>query len=325
MPEIPFVQAVRDALAEEMRRDNKVFIMGEDVGRGDGALGATRGLLREFGEERVRDTPISEAAIVGGGVGAAMTGTRPVVEVMFGDFLSVCFDEVYNKAAKWRYGHGGQFRIPIVIRSAIGNRFGTSMEHSQCPEALFMHTPGIKIVLPSTPYDAKGLLKAAIRDDNPVLFFEHKQLYPVRGEVPEEEYTLPLGVADVKRKGTDVTIVAWSLMVQKTLEASAVLAGEGIEAEVIDLRTIVPLDKEAILKSVASTHRLVIVEEANKTGGVGGEIAAIVVEEGFDYLDAPIIRVASLDVPIPYSRVLEAHVLPSVDRIVEEVRTICNY
>jgi pyruvate dehydrogenase E1 component beta subunit len=199
------------------------------------------------------------------------------------------------------------------------------MEHSQCPEAVFMHSPGIKIVAPSTPYDAKGLLKSAIRDDNPVLFFEHKQLYRIKGEVPEEEYTLPIGVADVKRKGTDVTIVAWSLMVHKALEAADVLAGEGINAEVVDLRTIAPLDKEAVLNSVASTHRLVIVEEPNKTGGVGGEIAAIVAEEGFELLDAPIMRVASLDVPIPYSRVLEEYVLPSVERIIDAVKTICTY
>jgi pyruvate/2-oxoglutarate/acetoin dehydrogenase E1 component len=325
MPEITFVQALRDALYEEMRGDDKIFIMGEDVGLGEGAFGVTRGLMREFGSERVKDAPISEAAIVGAGVGAAMTGTRPVVEIMFGDFLSVAFDEVYNKAAKWRYGHGGQFRIPMVIRSAFGHRAGNSMEHSQCPEAVFMHSPGIKIVAPSTPYDAKGLLKSAIRDDNPVLFFEHKQLYRIKGEVPEEEYTLPIGVADVKRKGTDVTIVAWSLMVHKALEAADVLAGEGINAEVVDLRTIAPLDKEAVLNSVASTHRLVIVEEPNKTGGVGGEIAAIVAEEGFELLDAPIMRVASLDVPIPYSRVLEEYVLPSVERIIDAVKTICTY
>jgi len=317
---ITYAQALNEAIREEMMRDSRVFIYGEDIALLGGVMGVTRGLLDEFGEERVRDCPLSETAIAGSAVGAAITGTRPIAEIMYADFLAVCFDEVYNKAAKWRYGHGGQFTVPLVIRTAMGAAYGTSCEHSQCPEALFMHTPGLKIVLPSNAYDAKGLLKTAIRDDNPVLFFEHKLLYRKKDEVPDEEYLIPFGKAKIKKDGKDITILATSLMVDRAMEASIELAKEDINLEVIDLRTIVPLDKETILNSVNKTGHLAIIEEANKTGGVGGEIAAIVQEEAFNLLRKPIKRISSLDVPIPYNLTLESFVIPSTVRIIKEIR-----
>lgn len=322
MRRITYAQAVNEALKEEMSRDERVIVLGEDIGLLGGVMGATRGLLDMFGHMRVRDCPISEAAIAGAGVGAAMTGTRPVVEIMYGDFLAVCFDEIYNKAAKWRYLHGGAFDIPLVIRTAMGYAYGSSGEHSQCPEALFMHTPGLKIVIPSTPYDAKGLLKSAIREDNPVLFFEHKQLYKKKGEVPEEEYLIPLGEAKVTKEGKDITVVATSLMVDRTLEAAKELQGEDIDIEVIDLRTLVPLDLDTLLKSVTKTKKLVIVEEANRRGSAGGEITAQVQEELFGILEAPIKRIASLDVPIPYNSGLESAVIPNTARIVKEIKEL---
>lgn len=320
MRKITYVQALNEAICEEMRRDSRVFIYGEDVGLLGGVMGVTKGLLEEFGEERVRGCPLSETAIAGAAVGAAMTGTRPIAEIMYADFLAVCFDEVYNKAAKWRYAHGGQFTVPLVIRTAMGAAHGTSCEHSQCPEALFMHTPGLKIALPSNAYDAKGLLKTAIRDDNPVLFFEHKLLYRKKEEVPEEEYLIPFGSAKIKKKGKDITVLATSLMVERAIEASLELAKEDIDLEVIDLRTIVPLDKKSILDSVNKTGHLVIIEEANKTGSAGGEIVAIIQEEAFGILKKPIKRISSLDVPIPYNLQLESFVIPNTDRIVNEIR-----
>lgn len=320
MRKISYVQALNEAIREEMRRDSSVFIYGEDVGLLGGVMGVTRGLLEEFGEERVRGCPLSETAIAGSAVGAAITGTRPIAEIMYADFLAVCFDEVFNKAAKWRYAHGGQFTVPLVIRTAMGAAYGTSCEHSQCPEALFMHTPGLKIALPSNAYDAKGLLKTAIRDDNPVLFFEHKLLYRKKDEVPEEEYLIPFGKAKIKRNGKDITVLATSLMVERTMEASQELSKDGIDLEVIDLRTIVPLDKETILNSVNKTGHLVIVEEANQTGSVGGEIAAIFQEEAFNLLKKPVKRISSLDVPIPYNLKLESYVIPSIGRIREEIK-----
>lgn len=319
MRKITYAQALNEAIREEMKRDSRVFIYGEDIALLGGVMGVTRGLLDEFGEERVRDCPLAETAIAGSAVGAAITGTRPIAEIMYADFLSVCFDEVYNKAAKWRYGHGGQFTVPLVIRTVMGAAYGTGCEHSQCPEALFMHTPGLKIVIPSNAYDAKGLLKTAIRDDNPVLFFEHKLLYRKKEEVPEEEYLIPFGEAQIKRTGKDVTVLATSLMVERAMEASKELEQAGISSEVIDLRTIVPLDKDTILNSVNKTGHLVIIEEANKTGSVGGEITAIVQEEAFDALRKPIKRISSLDVPIPYNLALESYVIPNTTRIVKEI------
>lgn len=320
MRKITYAQALNEAIREEMLRDSRVFIYGEDVGLLGGVMGVTKGLLEEFGEEKVRGCPLSETAIAGSAVGAAMTGTRPIAEIGYADFLAVCFDEVYNKAAKWRYAHGGQFTIPLVIRTAMGAAYGTSCEHSQCPEALFMHTPGLKIVLPSNAYDAKGLLKTAIRDDNPVLFFEHKLLYRKKEKVPEKEYLIPFGNANIKKEGKDITVLATSLMVERAMEASKELEKENIDLEIIDLRTIVPLDIDTILKSVSKTGILVIIEEANKTGSVGGEITAIVQEEAFSLLKKPIKRISSLDVPIPYNLKLESFVIPNVARIIEELK-----
>ncbi|MDD4363855.1 MAG: alpha-ketoacid dehydrogenase subunit beta [Atribacterota bacterium] len=322
MRKIKFAQALNEALHEEMQRDEKIFIYGQDVAVVGGLWKVTTGLLDRFGPDRVKDTPLSEAAIVGTAVGAAITGTRPIVEIMFADFLSVCFDEVYNKAAKWRYAHGGMFKVPLVIRSSMGATFGGSAEHAQCNEALFMHTPGIKIALPSNPYDAKGLLKTAIRDDNPVLFYEHRALYNIKGEVPEEEYTIPFGKAAIKKQGNDITVVATARMVSRTLSVVEELGKEGIDIEVIDPRTIVPLDIDTINNSVKKTGHLVIVEEENKTGGVGAEITAQVQENVFDYLKKPIFRISSLDVPIPFNDSLKNMVIPSVSRITEGIRSI---
>ncbi|NLL61830.1 MAG: alpha-ketoacid dehydrogenase subunit beta [Candidatus Atribacteria bacterium] len=322
MRKITFAQALNEALHEEMMRDEKVFIYGQDVAVVGGLWKVTTGLLDKFGPDRVKDTPLSEAAMAGMAVGAAITGTRPIVEIMFADFLAVCFDEVYNKAAKWRYVHGGMFEVPLVIRSSMGATFGGSAEHAQCNEALFMHTPGIKIVLPSTPYDAKGLLKTAIRDNNPVLFFEHRALYNTKGEVPEEEYTIPFGKAEIKKQGEDITVVATSRMVSRSLSAAEDLKKEGINIEVIDPKTIVPLDIEAINQSVKKTGHLVIVEEGNRTGGVGAEITALVQENVFDFLKKPILRISSLDVPIPFNDNLKNMVIPSTTKIVEEIKTL---
>lgn len=319
MRKITYSQALNEAIFEEMKRDEKILVYGEDVAVYGGLWQVTKGLLDTFGEERVKDTPLSESAIVGTAVGAAITGTRPIVEIMYADFLSVCFDEVFNKAAKWRYAHGGMFTIPLVIRASMGAIFGGSAEHAQCNEALFMHTPGIKIAVPSDPYDAKGLLKTAIRDDNPVLFFEHRGLYKIRGEVPEEEYLIPFGKAAKRKEGRDITIIASSRMVNRSLEASIELEKEDIKSEIIDLRTIVPLDLETILDSVKKTGKVVIVEEENKIGGVGAEIAAQIQEEVFDYLKKPIKRISSLHVPIPFNDRLKNYVIPSKDRIVNEI------
>lgn len=319
MRKITYSQALNEAIFEEMNKDSRIIVYGEDVAVYGGLWQVTKGLLDAFGEERIKDTPLSETAIVGTAVGAAITGSRPIVEIMYADFLSVCFDEVYNKAAKWRYAHGGMFTVPLVIRASMGAIFGGSAEHAQCNEALFMHTPGIKIAVPSNPYDAKGLLKTAIRDDNPVLFFEHRGLYKIRGEVPEEEYLIPFGKAAIKKKGKDVTIIATSRMVNRSIEASAELEKENIETEIIDLRTIVPLDLKTILDSVKKTGHAVIVEEESKIGGVGAEITAQIQEKAFDYLKKPIKRISSLHVPIPFNDRLKNYVIPSKDRIVNEL------
>jgi len=320
--ELSMVEALREALAEEMRRDSSVIVMGEDVGVLGGIYRVTQGLLEEFGPERVRDTPISEEAFMGAAIGAAVTGLRPVVEIMYADFLANCMNQIVNFAAKMRYCSGGQLRVPVVVRTMVGHGRGHGGDHSQVPMTWFMNIPGLRLVAPSTPYDAKGLLKTAIRDDSPVLFFEPHLLYRVRGPVPEEEYTIPFGRADIKRRGEDVTIVAVSAMVPRAVEAHERLREEGITAEVIDPRTLNPLDIETIVESVKRTNRLITVEYSPKTGGVGAEIAALVVERAFDYLDAPIIRVAAPDVPVPVSPPLGRMTVPTVEEIVEAVEAL---
>jgi len=323
MRQITYRDALREALREEMLRDKTVFVLGEDVGRyWHGAFKVTKGLAEEFGDERVRDTPISESAIIGVAAGAAITGMRPIAEIMFGDLSALAMDQIANQAAKMRYMFGGQAKVPVVIRTPFGAGVNIATHHSQSLEAWFMHVPGLKIAMPSTPYDAKGLLKTAIRDDDPVMFFEHKLLYPVEGAVPEEEYTIPFGVADVKREGKDVTIVATLYMVHKALSAAELLGKEGIDVEVVDPRTLVPLDKQAIIDSVKKTGRIAIVTEDCKTAGVSAEIAALVAEEALDYLDAPIKRVAEPDTPIPFSPPLENFILPNEKSIVKAVKEI---
>ena len=321
MTEMTYAEAIRDGMRVEMQRDPNVFLWGEDVGCFGGCFGVTGKLYEEF-SGRVIDTPISETAIVGAAVGAAAAGLRPIAEIMFIDFTGVCMDELFNQAAKMRYMFGGKAKIPMVLRTPCGAGMSAAAQHSQSMEAWFTHIPGIKTVMPSTPADAKGLLAAAVRDDNPVVYIEHKQLMGVRGEVPAGEYVIPLGKADIKREGADVTIIAWSWMVHKALAAAEALAAEGIQAEVLDPRTLVPLDKAAILQSVSKTSKLVIVHEAVRTGGFGGEIAAIVAEEGLDYLDAPIKRVTMPDVCIPFSPVLEQAVLPSEEKIIQAVKSL---
>jgi pyruvate dehydrogenase E1 component beta subunit len=324
MREITFAQAITEALDEEMSRDPRVFLLGEDVGVYGGILGQTTGLYGKYGPDRVRDTPISETAIIGAAVGAAATGMRPVPEIMFCDFLGVPMDEILNQVTKMRYMFGGKAKLPLVIRTLIGAGISAAAQHSQCLEAIFMHIPGIKIVVPSTPYDAKGLLKSAIRDDSPAMFFEHKLLIlmPLKGEVPEEEYTIPLGKADIKREGEHVTVVATALMVHRALAAAAKLQEKGISIEVIDPRTLVPLDKQTIIDSVKKTGRLIVFTEECKTGSSAAEIAAIVAEEAFDYLDAPIKRVNAPDTPIPFSPVLEKFYMPDEEDLIKAVNEI---
>jgi pyruvate dehydrogenase E1 component beta subunit len=323
MREITYRDALREALREEMRRDPSVFLLGEDIGRfWGGAFKVTDGLAEEFGDDRVRDTPISESAIIGAAVGAAITGMRPVAEIMFGDLTALAMDQISNQAAKIRYMFGGQAKCPLVIRTPFGAGVNIASHHSQSLEAWFMHVPGLFVAMPSTPYDAKGLLKTAIRGDNPVLFCEHKLLYPVKGEVPEAEYAIPFGVADVKREGSDVTIVATSYMVHKALGAAEMLEKEGISSEVVDPRTLTPLDGQAIVRSVKKTGRIVVVSEDCKTAGVSAEIAAFVAEEALDYLDAPIKRQAEPDTPIPFSPTLEQYVIPNEKTIVKAVKDV---
>jgi pyruvate dehydrogenase E1 component beta subunit len=323
MRKITYRDALREALQEEMRRDPTVFLLGEDIGRyWGGAFKVTNGLAEEFGDERVRDTPISESAIIGTAVGAAITGMRPVAEIMFGDLTALAMDQIANQAAKIRYMFGGQAKCPMVIRTPFGAGVNIASHHSQSLEAWFMHVPGLLVAVPSTPADAKGLLKSAIRGDNPVFFCEHKLLYPIEGEVHEEEYTVPFGVADVKREGTDATILATSYMVHKALNAAKELEKEGLNVEVLDPRTLTPLDKQAIIRSVKKTGRIIIVTEDCKTAGVSAEIAAVVAEEALDYLDAPIRRLAEPDTPIPFSPSLEQFVIPSEKAIVKAVKEV---
>lgn len=318
---ITYSQAVTEALAEELERDPTVFFMGEDIGFG-GVFGLSRGLQSRFGKHRVFDTPISETLIVGAGVGAAITGTRPVVELQFADFVAIAMDEIYNKAAKWRYMHGGQFEVPLVILAPEGAIGGAGAEHSQCPEALFWSAPGLYVLTPSTPADMKGLLKSAIRDPNPVLIMPHKALLNTTGEVPDGDHVVPLGKARVVRQGSDVTVVAWSVMVGKALEAAKRLAASGIDVEIIDPRGVRPFDFDTVLESVRKTGRLVLAHEAPVVGGPGGEVAAVVAERAMMHLEAPIRRVGAADVPIPQSSALERSVIPQVDDIVAAVRAI---
>jgi len=320
---ITYRESLREALREEMRRDSNVFLLGEDIGRyWGGAFKVTDGLAQEFGDERVRDTPISESAIVGTAVGAAITGMRPVAEIMFGDLTALAMDQIANQAAKIRYMFGGQASCPLVVRTPFGAGVNIASHHSQSLEAWFMHVPGLCVAVPSTPYDAKGLLKTAIRGSNPVFFCEHKLLYPIEGEVPEQEYLLPFGKADVKRKGADVTLVATSYMVHKALNAAAMLEKEGIDAEVVDPRTLTPLDKATITSSVKKTGRIVIITEDCRTGGVSAEIAALVAENTLDYLDAPIKRVTAPDTPIPFSPPLEQFIIPNERSIIKAVKEV---
>jgi len=320
---ITYREALREALREEMQRDSTVFLLGEDIGRyWGGAFKVTEGLAEEFGDERVRDTPISESAIIGTAVGAAITGMRPVAEIMFGDLTALAMDQIANQAAKIRYMFGGQANCPLVIRTPFGAGVNIAAHHSQSLEAWFMHIPGLYVAVPSTPYDAKGLLKTAIRGNNPVFFCEHKLLYPIEGDVPEEEYNIPFGAADIKREGADVTILATLYMVHKTLNAAKQLEKEGIDAEVVDPRTLAPLDKQAVIRSVKKTGRLVIVSEDCKTAGVSAEIAAIIAEEATDYLDAPIKRVAEPDTPIPFSPPFEQYVIPDEKAIMKAVKKV---
>jgi pyruvate dehydrogenase E1 component beta subunit len=319
MPELRYFEAVTQALAEEMARDERVFILGEDVGLVGGTFRCTEGLMAEFGARRVRDTPIAEAAIVGLGIGAAMSGMRPVAELMTMNFAIVAMDQIINHASKMRYMFGGQVEIPLVIRAPAGGGTQKAAQHSHCIESWFVNSPGIRVVVPATPHDVKGLLKTAIRSDDPVLFIEHEALYNSRGEVPEEEYLLPFGVADVKRPGRDVTVIAWSRMVPEALKAAESLAEEGIEVEVIDPRTLDPLDQDTLLSSVARTRRAVIVEEGWRNVGVGAELAARIQEHLFYELEAPVQRVAAADVPTPYARNLERLAIPDATRIAEAV------
>jgi len=323
MPECTYAQALNDALREEMLRDDRVVVLGEDVcvwGDGGGVFAVTRGLHEEFGPIRVRDTPISEEGIVGVSVGAALTGLRPVVELMYFDFVTLAMEPLVNQAAKLRYMFGGQASVPLVLRSNVGASGGKAAQHSQSFESWFLHVPGLKVVVPSTPCDAKGLLKTAIRDDNPVIFLEHKMLYPMRGEVPDEEYVIPLGQAVVRRPGRHATVVATHTMLIKTLAVADRLAREGIELEVIDPRTLVPLDVETIVESVRKTTRLLVCHEAVERGGWAAEVAMSVMPHVFDYLDAPIARVGAANVPIPFSEPLERAVLPDETDIERAVR-----
>jgi pyruvate dehydrogenase E1 component beta subunit len=321
MREIKYREAISEALREEMTRDETVFVMGEDVGQFGGVFQATATLYETFGPSRVLDTPISEAAIVGAALGSALAGLRPVAEIMFIDFTSIAMDQIANQCAKVHFMTGGQAIVPLVIRTQGGAGVGNAAQHGQSLEAWHTHIPGLKVVMPSTPYDAKGLLKASIREDNPVVFIEHKLLYLNEGPVPEEDdFIIPIGKADIKRQGEDVTIISWSKMVVDALEAARSLDEEGIQAEVVDLRTLNPLDLETILTSVKKTGRVVIVHEACKTSGFGGEVAALIMENAFDYLDAPVERVTGLDSPIPYAESLYRAVIPNPDWIVEGVK-----
>ena len=323
--ELTFSQAIREALDEELARDPNIFVLGEDVGAWGGVFRTTEGLFEKYGPDRVIDTPLSEEGFVGMAVGAAMTGLHPVAEIMFGDFITLAMDQIVNQAAKMRYLTGGQVKVPITIRATMGGGRSSGAQHSQSWHAWFAHVPGLKVVVPSTPYDAKGLLKTALRDPNPVLFFEDKVMYAkVKGPVPEEEYTIPFGKADIKRAGTDVTLVALSRMVHPTLAAAEILEKEGISAEVIDPRTLTPLDEETLINSVSKTGGAVIIDEGYQRYGMTAELASTIAYGAFDYLDAPVERLGALDVPIPFSPPLEFSTIPDEQKIVERVHRIMD-
>jgi pyruvate/2-oxoglutarate/acetoin dehydrogenase E1 component len=322
--EITFAEAVREALAEEMRRDSRVFILGEDVAEAGTPFKVLSGLVEEFGTKRVVDTPISEAGFTGLAVGAAMTGLRPVVDIMFGDFITLTMDQMANQAAKVHYMSGGKWRVPMVMRTTLGAARRSAAQHSQSLHAWFSHVPGLKVVLPSTPYDAKGLLKTAIRDENPVVFFEDKMMFKMRGPVPAEEYTIPLGVADVKRAGDHITLVATSSMVQVGLGAAGLLEEIGVSAEVIDPRTTWPLDEKTLIESVKKTSRAIVIDEGYGRYGVTAEIAAVIAEGAFHYLDAPVKRMGAMHVPIPFSPPLEDVTVPTERSVFEVARSLCN-
>ncbi|MBI2351602.1 MAG: alpha-ketoacid dehydrogenase subunit beta [Deltaproteobacteria bacterium] len=322
--EITFAQAINEALAEEMRRDPSVFIIGEDVAEAGTPFKVLSGLVEEFGPGRVIDSPISEAGIAGLGVGAAMTGMRPVVDIMFGDFITLTMDQMVNQAAKIHYMSGGKLKVPMVLRTTLGATRRSAAQHSQSLHAWLSHVPGLKVVVPSTPYDAKGLLKTAIRDDNPVVFFEDKMMYQLKGPVPESEYTIPFGVADIKCAGTDITIVATSSMVQAALRAAEMLKEIGISAEIIDVRTTVPLDKQALIESAKKTSRAMVVDEGYERYGVTAEISSVIADGAFYYLDAPVKRMGAMDVPVPFSPVLEDQTVPTPESIAEMAKTLCG-
>jgi pyruvate/2-oxoglutarate/acetoin dehydrogenase E1 component len=321
---ITFGQAINEALAEEMRRDPKVFILGEDVAEAGTPFKVLSGLVKEFGKERVIDSPISEAAITGLCVGAAMTGLRPVVDIMFGDFITLTMDQMVNQAAKIHYMSGGKLNVPMVMRTTLGATRRSAAQHSQSLHAWFSHIPGLKVAMPSTPYDAKGLLKTAIRDDNPVVFFEDKLMYQLKGPVPEDEYTIPFGVADVKRGGKDITIVATSSMVQVAMSAAEILDQAGISAEVVDVRTTAPLDKQTIVESAKKTTRAIVVDEGYERYGVTAEIASVIADGAFYYLDAPVKRMGAMDVPVPFSPVLEDQTVPTPETVAEMAKSLCG-
>ena len=322
--ELTFGQAIKEALAEEMRRDPRIFIIGEDVAEAGTVFKVLAGLVDEFGPERVIDSPISEAGITGLGVGAAMTGMRPVVDLMFGDFMALAMDQIANQAAKVHYMSGGKLRVPMVIRTTLGASRRSAAQHSQSLYAWVAHVPGLKVVLPSTPADAKGLLKSAIRDENPVLFFEDKMMYQLKGSVPEGDYTIPLGVADIKRPGSDITLVATSSMVQVALAAATQLDASGISAEVVDPRTLFPLDAEALVASVRRTGRAIVVDEGYERYGITAEIASVIADGAFDYLDAPVKRLGALNVPVPFSPTLEDQTVPTPERLTALARSLCG-
>ena len=324
MAPVTYLEAIRQGIWEEMERDQDVFILGEDVGVYGGAFKLTEGMIDRFGEERVIDTPISEAAIVGAAIGAALMGMRPIAEMQFADFISCAFDQITNFAAKCRYRWGAG--VPIVVRGPSGGGVHGGPFHSQNPEMYFVHTPGLKVVAPSTPYDAKGLIKAAIRDPDPVIYFEHKFLYRrVKEDLPEEDYLVPIGEADIKRKGKDISVITYGAMVHKALEAARTLTDEGVDLEVLDLRTLLPLDKERILESVKKTSKVILFHEDVRTGGIAGDLAAIIAEEAFEYLDGPIMRITAPDTPVPYSPPLEDFFLPKTSDVIRVARQLAAY
>lgn len=322
--ELTFAQAIREALAEELRRDPRVFIMGEDVAEAGTPFKVLAGLVEEFGTARIIDSPISEAGITGLGVGSAMTGMRPIIDIMFGDFIGLVMDQLVNQAAKVRYMSGGRLKVPLVVRTTLGATRRSAAQHSQSLHAWVSHVPGLEVVLPSTPYDAKGLLKTAIRNENPVVFFEDKMMYQQKGPVPEGEYTIPFGVADIKRVGTEITLVATSSMVQVALEAAKRLEALGISAEVIDPRTMFPLDKETLIESAKKTSRAIVIDEGYERYGVTAEFAAVIAEGAFYYLDAPVKRMGAMDVPIPFSPVLEDLTVPTPETVTDLAKTLCG-